>query len=159
MLTNELDIYDIRDIPHFAYVPSVLDFAFAAAALLAIGAGLLVWRRNNLARPKLSTLYQQLKEELHTIECKPLDKAQLALASLILRRFLSIAEKKDYLNMTPHELSDQAQLQPDAAIARVLQVISRLEQIRFSPISQADRELLNEALNTISDYNRSVQVK
>lgn len=153
MQVNEADIYDISEIPYFAYEPSLLVFAAALLLMTFLAVLIVVLRKRYGAKPHLAGLYLQLQNELKSLQSKPLDKVQLAFISLLLRRYVSIAEHQDYLNLSPMELKARAEGQQDARKKKVLLLLYELEQFRFSPIQSFEKGLLQQAQEVFADYS------
>ncbi len=153
------DIYDITDIPYFPYEPGFVAVLVLMLLVVVFALILFYWRKRFHAKLGVSDLYQQLQLELAGLEFQQLDKNRLGFISTVLRRFLSLCEGKDYLNLSPHELKHSAELDTDSKKKTILLLLHELELSRFRPQSKLDPEFVQRLRQAFSDYQLRPEVK
>ncbi|MBX7137493.1 MAG: DUF4381 family protein [Oligoflexia bacterium] len=131
-------IYDITDIPYFAWGPDTIAWgALALAALVILIVRMFVSRRRV---PSGSSL-ESLRLELAKLENRAATAPHTALVSqiaLLLRRYLSLQASQDLTTATPAELERLARATPSEARSQILTFIAEQERTLYSPAAATD---------------------
>ena len=131
-------IYDIAEIPYFAWGPDTVAWAaLALAAIMILIVRLLAARRR---RPSGSAL-ESLRLELTKLENRAATGPQPVLISqiaLLLRRYLSIQANQDLTTATPAELERLARSSGSQPRSQILTFIAEQERTLYSPATSTD---------------------
>lgn len=134
--------YDIVDIPHIAWEPSLADWLVALSvfgiATLIIG-GFALLNRRNLSARALERLLDQLESSHITsagVECERFSR--------LCKRILSYIAGVDLSGCTAQELRDLAAASADAQEADALKAVALIEDRAYAPAGAISSKTLSE---------------
>lgn len=150
------DIFDISDIPVFAYEPSAWAWLFLLG-IVALALIFSIWLKQRRAKFKLR-IYDIAQIELKEIaNSSRLDSRQLSRFSLIVRRLLGAILHKQVSSFSYQELSQlQAELTQQSQ-KEIISALLRLENYKYSAEEIPTQEFL-QALNTTAKHIESLKL-
>lgn len=141
--------YDIVDIPHIAWEPSVSDWLLAVGLLgmaaLAIGVAAILTRRHPSARALERLLSQLASSNISSpgVECERFSR--------LCRRIASSIAGVDLSGCTAQELRDLAAASADPQEADALQAIALIEDRAYAPVESTFSKSLSELCESAKD--------